>query len=290
MEIKQASRSEVKLRIGISAASGFGKTYSALQMGFGMTNDWSKICVIDSESSASLYSHLGPFNVIEIKAPFTPEKYIEAIKLAENSGMQLIILDSISHEWSGSGGCLEIHEQLGGRWQDWAKVTPRHQAFIDSIILSKCHIITCVRRKIEYSLDTDLNGRMKVTKLGTKEVTKEGFEFELTLNFEIINEQHLAKASKDRTGLYMNKPEFVISSATGKRLINWATMNNVMNLNKLLKKITECKNKSELRELFNKYPELSKSVAAEFTVHEKFLNSLTTNIIPNGQYPHPHTS
>ncbi len=290
MKIKQASRSEVKLRIGISAASGFGKTYSALQMGFGITNDWSKICVIDSESSASLYSHLGPFNVIEIEAPFTPEKYIEAIKLAENSGMKLIVLDSISHEWSGSGGCLEIHEQLGGRWQDWAKVTPRHQAFIDSIILSKCHIITCVRRKTEYILDTDINGRMKVTKLGTKEVTKGGFEFELTLNFEIINEQHLAKASKDRTGLYMNKPEFVISPATGEQLIDWATMNDVMNINKLLKEISECKNKSELSDLFNKNPELSKSFSAEFSEHEKFLNSLTTNIIPNGQYTHPHTS
>ena len=87
----------------------------------------------------------------------------------------------------------------------------------------------------EYSLDTDLNGRLKVTKLGTKEVTKEGFEFELTLNFEIINEQHLAKASKDRTGLYMNKPEFVISSATGRRLVNWASMTSEMDLNKLLK-------------------------------------------------------
>lgn len=283
MEIKKASRKEAKLRIGIGAASGFGKTYSALLMAHGMTNDWSKICLIDSEnSSGALYSHLGSYNIIDLQAPFAPEKYIEALKLAESSGMEVIIIDSISHEWNGSGGCLEIHELLGGRWQDWAKVTPRHQAFINAILQSNCHVITCVRRKIEFSLDTDSNGRMKVTKLGTKEQTRDNFEFELTVNFEIINENHISKASKDRTGLFLGKPEFIINSFTGKKLLNWANSSSELDINKLSLKISECSSKSELIELFNKNPELSKTISSEFSEHERFLNSLTNKILSNG--------
>ena len=291
MEIKKASRKEAKLRIGIGAASGFGKTYSALLLAYGMTNDWSKICLIDSEnSSGALYSHLGGYNIIDLQAPFAPEKYIEAINLAESSGMEVIIIDSISHEWNGSGGCLEIHEQLGGRWQDWAKVTPRHQAFINAILQSNCHVITCVRRKVEFSLDTDSNGRMKVTKLGTKEQTRENFEFELTVNFEIINENHLTKASKDRTGLFLGKPEFVINSSTGKKLFNWAISSTEIEINKLLLKISECKSKSDLVELFNRNPELSKTISSEFSEHEKFLNSLTSNILKNGNGTYSHSN
>jgi hypothetical protein len=86
--------------------------------------------------------------------------YIYAINLCQAiQDIDVIIVDSITHEWQGKGGCLQIHEQLGGRFQDWAKVSPRHQAFIDAIINSKCHMITTVRSKIDYSLDTSSNGR-----------------------------------------------------------------------------------------------------------------------------------
>jgi hypothetical protein len=160
MQLQQTQRNNVKLRLRISAASGFGKTYSALQLAYGMTQDWSKIAIIDTEnSSASLYSNLGNFNVLNLLAPFSPEKYIEAITLCEKANMEVIIIDSITHEWQGQGGCLQIHEQLGGRFQDWAKVSPRHQAFIDAILQSKCHVITTVRKKVDYSIDKDSNGR-----------------------------------------------------------------------------------------------------------------------------------
>jgi len=282
MEIKKASKKEAKLRIGLSGASGFGKTYSALLMAYGMTGDWTKICVLDSENnSASLYSNMGNYNVIDLQAPYNPEKFIEAIKLAENSGMEILVIDSISSEWQGSGGCLDIHEQLGGRWQDWAKVTPRHQSFIDAILLSKLHVITCVRRKIEYSLDTDSNGRSKVTKLGTKEQTREGFEYELTVNFEIINENHLAKSSKDRTGMFSNKPEFVINSSTGKKLIQWSKAVNISKAD-LQQKVIEANNMQELTELYNTYFDISKLIEQDFVEKQKLLNSLTSNITQNG--------
>jgi len=70
MKLQQTQRHNVKLRLGISGASGFGKTYSALQLAYGMSNDWSKIAVIDTEnSSASLYSDLGNFNVLNLSPP-----------------------------------------------------------------------------------------------------------------------------------------------------------------------------------------------------------------------------
>jgi predicted ATP-dependent serine protease len=126
MQLQKAQRHQVKLRLGLSGASGFGKSYSALLLAYGITGDWTKIAVIDSEnSSASLYSNLGNINVIDLKAPYSPERYVEAIKLCEQNNMEVIIVDSISQEWNGKGGCLQIHEQLGGRFQDWAKLTPR---------------------------------------------------------------------------------------------------------------------------------------------------------------------
>ena len=107
MKLNIAQRAQVKLRLGLSGASGFGKSYSALLLAFGITNDWSKIAIIDTEnSSANLYAHLGNFNVLSLNEPYSPERYIEAIKTCENSQIEVIIIDSITHEWSGEGGCL----------------------------------------------------------------------------------------------------------------------------------------------------------------------------------------
>jgi len=134
--------------------------------------------------------------------------------------MEVIIIDSITHEWDGKGGCLEIVEKLGGRYQDWGKVTPRHQTFIDAILSSRCHIITTVRRKQDYEMTKDKDGKVKVEKAGLKEVTREGFEYELTVNLE-LDVKHNATASKDRTGLFIDKPAFVPSVETGKLIRQW---------------------------------------------------------------------
>jgi len=221
MQLRKATRQKAKIRLGLSAVSGGGKTYSALQIAYGLCDNWEKIVVIDTENgSADLYSHLGAYNVLSLSAPYPPEKYIEAIKACESAGMEVIIIDSITHEWDGKGGCLEIVDQLGGKYQDWAKVTPRHQAFIDSILQSKCHVITTVRRKQDYEMTKDHSGKLKVEKAGLKEVTREGFEYELTANLE-LDHNHNATASKDRTGLFMGKPSFVPSVKTGQMIAEW---------------------------------------------------------------------
>lgn len=272
MQLKQSERKQVKLRLGLSGASGFGKTKSALLLAYGMTGDWSKIAVIDTEnSSASLYSDLGNFKVLDLSAPYSPERYIQAIDLCEKSNISVIIIDSASHEWNGSGGCLDIHEKLGGRFQDWANVTPRHQAFIDKILQSQCHIITTTRRKMDYSLDIGSNGKTQVVKHGTKEITRDGFEYELTVNFELINENHLAKASKDRTSLFANKPEFVITIETGRKILEWC--NSGTNLQDARDKIKATKTVDELKVLYNQYSEWRELLEYDFKLQKDTINS-----------------
>ena len=221
MKLQKATRKQVKLKLGLSAVSGGGKTYSSLLIAYGMCNDWTKIAVIDTENdSAQLYSDLGEYNTIPLHAPYTPERYIEAIKVCEDAGMAVIIIDSITHEWDGKGGILEISNSMSGNsFTNWAKLTPRHQSFIDAILQSKCHVITTVRRKQDYEMNK-VDGKLTVQKAGLKEITREGFEYELTVNLE-LDVKHNCTASKDRTGLFVGKPDFVPSIETGKMLMEW---------------------------------------------------------------------
>lgn len=278
MELRKATRKTVKLRLGLSGASGFGKTYSGLLLAFGMTNDWSKIAVIDTENgSAELYSNLGDFNVITLSAPFTPERYVEAVKTCENAGIEVIIIDSITHEWDGKGGCLDIQTALGGKYQDWAKVTPRHQAFIDCILQSKCHVITTVRRKQDYEMTKDNNGKVKVEKAGTKEITREGYEYELTVNFEFINDSHLVKASKDRTSMFMNQPEFIITSEIGKQIKNWCET-GIDELQSAIEEILKCTTSDQVSDLWKankQFQNVSEYVNVVKTVGTKLKNDGT---------------
>lgn len=228
MEFRRATRKKAKIRLGLSAVSGGGKTFSALLIGKGLSGgDLSKVAIIDTENnSADLYAHLGDYNVVPIGAPYTPEKYIEAIKMCEKEGMKVIIIDSITHEWDGKGGCLEIVDTITNASQSknsytaWGKVTPRHQSFIEAMLQSSAHIITTVRRKQDYEMSKGSDGKTKVEKAGLKEVTREGWEYEITVNLQ-LDMAHQATASKDRTGLFMGKPEFVPSEETGEMILEW---------------------------------------------------------------------
>ena len=286
MKLQKAQRNQVKLRLGLSGASGFGKSYSALLLAYGITNDWTKIAIIDTENnSASLYSHLGDFNVLSLNEPYAPERYIQAIEVCEKEEIEVVIIDSITHEWSGKGGCLELHEQLGGRFQDWAKITPRHQAFIDKILNSNCHVITTVRRKTDYSLDKDGNGKTKVMKLGTKEITRDGFEYELTVNFELINDNHLVTASKDRTGLFSGKPEFVINSSTGKKLIEWCNLGISVEI--AMSEINACENLEGLKHVYSKYPSLQKQIHNAIMNRKNQIENIASHLVDEKEIVKP---
>ncbi|QEL01094.1 AAA family ATPase [Olivibacter sp. LS-1] len=225
MEVRKAERRKSKIRLGLAGPSGSGKTMSALLIACGLAKgDWSKVVVIDTEEgSADLYEHLGEYNVLPLSAPFSPERYIEAIKACENAGMEVIIIDSSSHEWSGVGGCLEINESLarakykGNSWSAWNETTPRHDKFVNAILQSKCHVIACARSKTETVMGDD----KKVKKVGMKEIQREGWEYELTLSFNIDRETHTAIVSKDRTELFEGVDPFIVTKETGDKILKW---------------------------------------------------------------------
>lgn len=224
MQLQKAKRQQVKLRLNLSAPSGAGKTYSALLLAKGLVNDWDKIAVIDTENgSASLYDHLGEFNVINLAPPFSPERYIEAINACIDAGMECVIIDSSTHEWSGAGGCLEINEKLaaakykGNTWSAWSETTPRHDKFVNHVLHSPVHIITCTRSKMETVMGED----RKVKKVGMKDMQRDGWEYELTVSLNIDRDTHMAIASKDRTELFEGKEPFVITEETGQLIRKW---------------------------------------------------------------------
>lgn len=218
--IRKAERSLSRLRIGLAGPSGSGKTYSALLLAHGLA-EWDKVAIIDTENgSADLYSDMGPYNVLTLEKPYHPDRYIEAIQAAEQAGMEVIIVDSITHEWNGQGGILELQDRMGGRFQDWAKVTPMHNRFVQTLLQAKCHIITTVRSKTDYAMSND-GGKAQVQKVGMKPETREGYEYEMTVSLD-LNINNMVTVSKDRTGLFKNKSSFIITEDTGRQLLDWA--------------------------------------------------------------------
>ena len=271
MQLQTASRKQVKIKMNIASPSGFGKTYSALLLGYGITGDYEKIAVIDTENdSASLYSNLGPFKTIRLDAPYSPDRYIQAIDICEKSGIEVIIIDSITHVWKGTGGILEYQNALGGRYQDWAKATPLYQRWINKILQSNCHIITTNRKKQAYNLITEGN-RTKVEKAGLDDEIRDGYEYELTIAFEIINDKHMARVSKDRTGLFVHLPEFVITPETGEMILKWCQSGSDINSNDLQKRIGECKSMQELLTLYKMFPQFQESLKPEFEKRKREL-------------------
>jgi len=271
MELRKAERKQAKIKMGLQGPSGSGKTMSALLIAFGMTNDWSKIAVIDTENhSADLYAHLGDFQVLPLSQPFDPEKYAEAISVCEKAGMQVIVIDSISHEWEGKGGILDIHgAMLGNSFTNWAKVTPRHNDFVQKILQSPCHVIATIRSKQDYVL-SEKNGKMVPEKVGLKGVTREGLDYEFTVVFD-LDIKHNASASKDRTGMFMDKPTFIISNKTGERIIRWCqTGKSVESVVELINAATTVE---QLRDILKRYPDYRSQVEPLAIQRKKVLDN-----------------
>ena len=294
MQLQQAQRQNVKIKLALQGSSGSGKSYSALQIGYGLVNNWSKIAVIDTENqSASLYANMGNFNVLVLKPPFSPERYIQALNVCMQSQMQVIIIDSLSMEWEF---ILDAHSNLtGNSYTNWAKFTPRHQQLIQAILQADCHIICTLRAKQDYVL-SEKNGKMVPEKVGMKPIQREGVDYEFTIVFE-LDIRHNATASKDRTGLFMGKPEFKINSQTGKEIADWCNM-GVPNYDLGLL-IAECTNVDELRELYYSVSSVEQQqFRVQFDRRKEELNpskpaitsSFNSNqLIPNGNI-RPNTS
>tara|TARA_B100000508_G_scaffold137709_1_gene132722 strand:- start:31614 stop:32354 length:741 start_codon:yes stop_codon:yes gene_type:complete len=229
MKLRKSERKRVKIRLGIQGPSGSGKTYGALLVAYGICNDWSKIAIIDTESnSADLYAHLGEYNVLSMSQPYSPESYIGAIEICEKAGIEVIIIDSISHEWEGIGGILDTHGKMtGNSFTNWSKLAPRHNNLVGHILSNPCHMIVTIRSKQDYIL-TERNGKMIPQKVGMKAITRDGLDYEMTLMFDLDANQYV-KVTKDRTSHFKNRPEFKLSIGVGKSIVKWCNELQVKN-------------------------------------------------------------
>lgn len=221
MEIRKAERKKAKLRLGIAAPSGAGKTYSALLLAFGLGG---KVGLIDTEhGSGDLYAHLGDYDIIGIEAPYTVAKYTQAIKAFEHAGYSTVIVDSLSHAWSGDGGLLDKQGKMADRGTNsfaaWRTITPEHNALVDAMLSSPCHVIATMRAKQEYVLETNAKGKQEPKKVGMAPVQREGMEYEFTVMLD-VDMNHIASASKDRTSLFDGQ-YMKITPDTGKMLLAW---------------------------------------------------------------------
>lgn len=225
MEFKKAERKAAKLRLAIVSASGGGKTHSSLLIAKGLGG---KIALIDTEHGSGSLEVGKPgipeYDTLELDPPFSPKRYIEAIKAGEQAGYDVIILDSLSHEWQGEGGSLDAHDKAtaasksGNSYTAWKEVTPEHDKLVNVILQSKCHIIATMRTKQEYAQTTE-NGKTAVKKLGMAPVQREGIDYEFTVVLD-LSQDHIATASKDRTSLFDGQ-HFKPSEDTGKALLAW---------------------------------------------------------------------
>lgn len=216
----KAERKKAKLKLNLNGPSGSGKTYSALTLASGLGQ---KIAVIDTENeSASLYANEFVFDTLPLRPPYTPERYVGAIQTAHNMGYDVLIIDSVTHEWTGTGGCLEINDEIartrfrGNSWGAWSETTPRHRKFIDALLQTDMHIITTTRAKTE----TVPGEGKKILKLGMKAEQRDGFEYELTIALDVVHDGHSALPTKDRTKLFSTNGE-VITAETGERILAW---------------------------------------------------------------------
>lgn len=220
----KAQRQRVHIKIAVTGPSGSGKTYSALRMAFGLAGKAGRVAFIDTENgSGSLYADLGDYDVMEITAPFTAQKYVSAINDAVAAGYEVLIIDSLSHVWAGDGGLLDqksARDARGGNsFSNWADVTKLHEQLKSALLQSPIHLIATMRSKQDYVLDQGQNGKSTPRKVGLAPIQRDGMEYEFTTVFD-VDMSHTAATSKDRTGLFTDEVS-QITEQHGQRLKGW---------------------------------------------------------------------
>lgn len=223
---KPVSREQNRLRLALDAPTGGGKTFTALRFAFGILGqEGGKVAFIDTEfNSASLYAGMAPDGIpwkwdgVNLEH-FAPSTYTQAIKEAARLGYTILVIDSLSHAWIGTGGALEqvdrASNNAGGKFGAWRDVTPQHNAMVDALVRYPGHVIVTLRSKMEYVLEEDERGKKTVKKVGLKPVQREGVEYEFTVVGD-MDEEHRLKVSKTRCpiidGAIVSKPgpEFIL--------------------------------------------------------------------------------
>lgn len=197
MLFQRATKKKLKLRMAIPGPPGSGKTYSALRIGRALVGATGRIAVIDTErGSASKYSDIFDFDVLELDT-YEPEHFVEAIRSAENAGYDLLIPDSLSHAWFGTGGMLDKVDKIararyqGNPFAAWKDANPSERALWDTLLACNMHVIATLRTKTEYVMDEQVgrDGKKRTVprKVGLAPIQRDGLEYE----FDVIGEMSL---------------------------------------------------------------------------------------------------
>ncbi len=216
MAFKKATKFESKLRMAISGPAGAGKTWTALTLATALA-DGQGMALIDTEhGSASKYADVFSFDVLELDT-FHPMNYITAIHEAEEAGYAVLVIDSLSHAWSGPGGVLEEKDRIakqkysGNSFSAWNDATALQNKLVQAILGSKLHVICTVRSKMEHVQEKDeKTGKSTVRKLGMAPVQRDDlpYEFDIFCSMEIDNTLIVDKSRcPDLTGAVIAKPD-----------------------------------------------------------------------------------
>ena len=223
LKIREAKKTQLAVKVLCSGSSGSGKTYTALRLATGITNQEpnGKIVLINTEGNrGELYAGDFKYDIIDLEEPFTPESYIEAIQFAINQGATVVIIDSLSHEWSFLNEL--VNNMPGTSFQNWCKVKPRHRKLTDYIAGVGTHIIATGRGKDEYVMEVNDKGKQTPKKVGVGVQQEKDTEYEYMVTFNIIQDTHVANVMKDNTHLFEGRYE-ILTEKDGEALYKWAT-------------------------------------------------------------------
>lgn len=225
------TRKKAKLRMALTGVSGAGKTLGALYIAYGITGNWSKVALIDTEHERGRFyanrSDLGTgtFLYYSLVPPYSPQRYQQAVFAgAQVVGPDgVVIVDSFSHAWSNEGGVLEIKEQIAAQsgknsYTAWAEAGKIQNNLINDILSADCHVIVTMRSKMEYVLEENERGKKQPVKVGMAPIQRDETEYEFDIVLDIAR-NHMATASKDTT--FLDRYGAVITPELGSQLISW---------------------------------------------------------------------
>lgn len=289
--LKSAVREKIGLLFAIAGASGSGKTFSALRLGRGLAGEKGKIAVIDTEAGRALHYAPPPgekasekdgtfdFFHLDFAPPFTPDRYIEAIRVCEKAGADVIIIDSMSHEWNGEGGCsdmadeiatiaaidrqtgkLNIRKKESMSFVSWKKPKACHKRMMNQLIQTRTHIIFCLRAEEKFNFGHDENGKTQIVAVGFQPICEKSFMFEMTASMILLpsNPGVPDYKSQNKMNDAMRKifpAGHKITSEQGEQLKRWSEVGNEKPIDKalnyvqdMINRLNDVKNVQELEE------------------------------------------
>lgn len=215
MPFRKATRQGLKALTCLYSESGGGKTFSALLIARGLVGPSGKIGMIDTENRrGELYAddeRIGGYEVLQLGEPFSPKAYIAAIDEAAAEVVDALVIDSISHEWSGTGGVLDMAAAIsegrakrrGYEWNgstefgDWREPKREHNELIDKMMRAPFHIIVCARAKYDsHQIDQKDYAKYGITSKAKTTVIRDDFQspiqeerfiFEMTVHLQMQN-------------------------------------------------------------------------------------------------------